>query len=291
MATRTWTGAAGDGSFSNVNNWSAAVVPVTGDTVIVSRSAATGMTTNLDRSGDNAGAGLDLVRFEIERDFAYDIGSAANPLKLSGDLIIDHGNGALYYQTATGSLNRDTDRIIIDKDNISKPVILGAQSGGTDSAYGRIEVTRGANVTIGDGSNATIATTVYVCPKYLPTDVRVAFNGAASITTTNVYIGGGTALWGYPTVGTVEVTEMVLGYGVLEFYGSSLALLNQFGGLVSHKGFASNYAITTYNAINGHLRSTDSPGNKLITTLNRGPQWDMEYNPKLTISATNYIGD
>jgi hypothetical protein len=284
MATRSWSGAAGDGSFSTVGNWTAGVVPVTGDSVIVLAGASSGMSTNLDRSADGAGAGLNIVDFTIQRGFAYDIGASGNPLRLTADKFTDNGNGNLYFTSDTGTADLDTDRVIIDKGNVVKTVYLnGDSSGGLLSNMVQIEVVAGSNVYISDGSAPNDVTTIWLVPRSGQDTVRVTGNAAATYTTVHMF--GGEFI-----VNGIEGGTINLGNGVVDFRSTAIAVLNQYGGLVVHNSEASNYPITLYNAVNGYMISDETPGTKLITTLNRSPQWDKKHNPKLTISNENYIG-
>lgn len=284
MATRTWTGAAGDGNFDNTSNWSAANVPVTGDSVIVSASATSGMSTNLNRSADGAGAGLNIVSFTIQPGFRYSIGSSTAPLRLSADKFTDNGAGALYFETDTGSAALPTDRLIIDKSNPAFPVYISKSA---DSDITRVEIVRGQNVNFIDstvtGSGGTWPL-VWIVPRYADQEVSVSLTGTSDYTA--IVLGGGTL--SADLNGTVA--ELIMSGGVYEFLSTTTTALYQMGGTVIHKGEASNYAISTYYAIAGYLDSNETPGGKLISTLYRSPQWDMEYNPELVVSSTTYIG-
>lgn len=285
MATPRWTGAAGDTNWNTVTNWSTGAVPVTNDTVIISATATSSILLNLDRSGDGAGAGLNVVSFEIEPGFQYDIGSATSPLRLTADKFSDYGGGRLYFATDTGTAALPTDRVIIDKSDTTKPVILMGELSGSVSTFTRIEITRGAQVTIGS-SLAPVGdvATLYIAPRTSQDEVGVTIGYVNIIT--DIYLGGGTLVYD----GTVAVVSLLMGNGVLDFRSTAIASLTQFGGMVLHNATASNYPITLYNAIGGHMISSNTAGGKLITTLNRGPQWDMTYNPKLSVTTTNYIG-
>lgn len=287
MATRTWTGASGDGSFSTAGNWSAAVVPVTGDSVIVSATASTGITAGLDHSADGAGAGLNIVSFTIQEGFAYNIGSSSAPLKLTADAFYDYGNGEVYLMTDTGTANLDTDRVVIDKGDISKIVKLQSSS---DSDFILVEVTRGANVYLGyfSGTQGTIIGTLWAVPRFYDSDVTI--NITADTTITTCYQGGGHILLDAEPNGSI--TNFHLANGLFEQYSGTPVTTTQHGGVfkvVTDYG-ASNLTITTFNGVVGYFDSRDGLTKPTITTLNKSPQWFREVDPGLVPGTTNYIG-
>ena len=287
MATRTWTGASQDGNFDTVGNWSAGVVPVTGDNVVVSGTATYGMTTNLNRITDAANVGLNIVDFEIQQGFSYDIGSLASPLRLTADKFADLGNGNTYFSTDTGSagLGRATDRVIVDKDDISKFFYMIGDISGNGSDVTLMEVVRGANTYLGDGTNFVTATTLWIAPRYLHTDVAVTITLSCFGTTT--FMGGGSLTINGASAG---VTTLHLGNGEVDFINGAITTLNQSGGIVQHNCPVADGNISVYNAFGGFFDSRETLGTKSIGTLNRAPQFTYPYNPKLTVSTTNYIG-
>jgi hypothetical protein len=106
-----------DGDWANVNNWSSAAVPGSGgaglDTVIIPGTARTSLTTNLDRTGDDGGNGLLLAYMLVEDGYEGDIGSSGNELKLRCTILDYHGDGTLFYESATG-VGGQTGRAIIN---------------------------------------------------------------------------------------------------------------------------------------------------------------------------------
>mgnify|MGYP001575279962 CR=1 FL=1 len=295
-ATIRWSGSAGDGNFNNTANWSGGVVPVTGDSIIVPATATSGMTTNLTHITDATNVGMNIVLFEIQKGFEYDIGSLTTPLRLTADKFVDNGNGNVYFCTDTGTagVGRDTDRVIIDKDDISKIVYLIGDISGNDSDFTLVEIVRGANVYIGDATYAIVVTTLWVAPRFSPFDVKLTINAAADIITG--YMADGDVQFGTSgAAGLNFITTWNMGSGSFDYHGGYVTTLNQYGGVVQHntetpEGGVGDYRILTYNAVNGFMDSRGSEGTKTILTLNRTPQWSMAYNPKLVVSTTNYIG-
>ena len=122
MAAKTtvWTGAVdGDWDEATVGNWSNGVPayiasPGPYDTVYISPTATNPMTTNLDRSGDGAGAGLHLALFDVHESYAGDIGASGSELKLTASKIIHRGQGTMYLIGKSGTDEANVVRTIID---------------------------------------------------------------------------------------------------------------------------------------------------------------------------------
>ena len=286
--TYRWTGSTSEdwGTPANFNP-NPATVPLTGDSVICGSEATRGISVNIDRTGDANGinTGLNLVLFEIEKGFNFNIGSSATPLKLTADKFVDRGGGELYFTSVTGTALEVTDLLVIDKDNIGKIVVIGSISntGGAPwpATITRADIMRSANITIG----GTI-TTLYITPRTGPFDVNAIWapdnQGAMTI-----YMAGGT-LYAEGTEGVAST--IYLSGGSLEHdaqTGGSIGTLFQFGGMV----LMSNGIITSYRALGGFMDSTGIGGNKTITALIRGPGFDYARNPKLTITTETILGD
>lgn len=289
MATRTWNGSAQDGNFSNTANWTAAVVPVTGDSVYVSATATYGMTTNVDRSADNAGAGLDLVLFEVQEGFAYDIGSSGSPLKLTADKVVDRGSGAFYYTAKTGTLERDTDRLVIDKTDISKVVWLSHAQNALathDTINARMELVRGGNITFTPTSGGTGTPLLIISPRYHPTDVNLSVTGTADFIL--VEMNGGKASFG--TTGAA-ITTAIVASGEFKIVSTPITTLYQTGGLVILDMTTATGSISVYHALQGFMDSNRTAGLKSVGTMYRTTGFDYLSNPNLSISTNVGIGD
>ena len=140
MAIPNWTGAI-DGDWEKVGNWSTGVLPVDGDSVHVLPTATNDMTTNLDRTGDTAGAGLDLALFDAHEDSTVNIGTSGSPLKLAADKLIHRGRGLLYFESDDGTGGLTTDRVIIDSDIGAVITQAGAAITALECLRGRTDVT------------------------------------------------------------------------------------------------------------------------------------------------------
>jgi len=116
MADKTtiWYGTSGDGDWETAGNWSNGQPSTTGDndTVIVSRYATSGMTTNLDRTADNT-TGQQLSKLYVERGCNVAIGSRSNPLKLQTIEMQVLGSTGFYYthESDSGALSDMVDCI------------------------------------------------------------------------------------------------------------------------------------------------------------------------------------
>lgn len=112
MATTRWTGAL-SGDWATAGNWSNGV-PATGDTVIIPRTSSRSITTGLDRTGDGAGAGLNLVLLSIEEGYNGDIGSSGNYLKCTADKIKVRHGGEFWFTSDSGTAGLTTDLVVLD---------------------------------------------------------------------------------------------------------------------------------------------------------------------------------
>lgn len=117
MAAKTtaWTGNADD-DWENASNWTNGQPSTTGDkdTVTVLKNAVNDILTNVDRTGDNTGAGLDVALLIVEDGCTINIGTAASPLALTGDKVIINGGSEVYLKPDTGTGGLSIDRLVMD---------------------------------------------------------------------------------------------------------------------------------------------------------------------------------
>lgn len=122
---------------SVTGQWNAAsfggALPADADTLYADGRVKTSFIQSLDRTGDSAGVGLKLARFETLEDFLGDLGSADSPMKFrcstAGGIgvFIHRGRGKLYFVSASGSGSAITDQLILDTPNLSHEVVLPIQ--------------------------------------------------------------------------------------------------------------------------------------------------------------------
>ncbi len=116
MATRVWTGAAGDNDWDTAGNWLNNQVPGNGDAVIVPAMAAD---STKDIAGEDKSSVL-LTGFYVEPGCYLKIGSRTAPLELDADYVVYQGLG---------------DYSFLDLANATRIEILDCGAGG-DEAYG-----------------------------------------------------------------------------------------------------------------------------------------------------------
>lgn len=164
MATRYWQDVSSD--FESTSNWSAATVPVTGDSFHV-LSGSTGILTTLDQSDQ------DFANITFGPEFVGPIGTATSPLKLG---------------TLTGTITINSP--LADTINLWPvgvgTVVVAACNNKTyachfyDGAITSLYVTGGQQIRIGAGM---VITTLHVIPNSL--DTRVFIEQGAAVTTIN----------------------------------------------------------------------------------------------------------
>lgn len=280
MATRTWTGSAGDGSFDTVANWGG-TVPVTGDTAIIAASATTGITSGLDRSADGAGAGLNLVLLEIEDGFKYNIGSSSGSLLLTADEIIDRGQGNTFITSKTGTAALDTDLVTIDK-QIGGRFVLDHNG---SSNVSQLRITGGIVTFTG---SAVAIPLLYLAPRSA-NHSSTQFTSQGSVGVTAAYVGGG--VWNCKA----GVTTLFLAGGVFVAGSASattITTVHQIAGAFQYATNAASVTTTTHYGVGGSLNGLNITGSdKTITTLNRADALNYIPGPKLIVTTDNIIGD
>lgn len=283
MAIKLWRGSAGDGDWSNTNNWS------TGATLAAARAAATGagapatnddvfienlrypITVGMDQSS------VDLASLDISMLPGGVIGSAGNSLKIgvSG--------------TGTASLGRDGIMWVRSGEG---PIFLNAT--GASSAPIDLLYHNSSDLTLTGGT-----ATLVLCGAYGSFTVRE--NGTVGAITT-----GGTPIVidaGSGTVGSISVfggTSTVVGRAITIalVYGGSLVLgqdctlttgrVSAFGKLV----YGSANTITTLSAYSGAVCEAVEPYPFTVTTSNiyAGASYFKNSPVAITFTTRNTFG-
>ena len=279
-ATRTFSGGAGDGNYNTLTNWTALTLPVTGDSVIISANAATGINSNLDRTGDDMGDGLHLASFKVEDGFKYAIGGSSNPLRLTATEFIDRGSGLTYFQTQTGVAGNDTAQVVLDK-----PGGLFRFTDHSGSAVLQFDIVQGRLVEI-------------VAPNFGLGKLHV-YPEAGDPSAVNVTVSGGTDIADLFQIGgrcvldniSGVVTAASLSGGEMQFLRGTLSKITHAGGLFLHDCPTGSGTLSLYYAMYGTLDSTRTGGAKAITAMFRPRSFEIIPNPELSITSNNLIGE
>ena len=250
MATITWTGAAGDGNYSNPANWSPQQVPTAADTVTISTTAATvinasngaaeALTTNKyvtlgvgDNSSFTLGSGAAATSFSNGGTFALNgsyygdnliIGASKVTLTGGGVVVLsDFSGNRIYGATATDTLN-----------NVNNTIKGAGQLGlGTltliNGSAGIIDATGGNALVLNTGSVQTAnsglmeATLAGGGGLIINSSVNSGTAGRVSAAGGNVYLQGGTLAGG--TLSSTG-TSAIVDNGGATLDGSGNAVLN-----------------------------------------------------------------
>lgn len=272
MATQYWN--------SQTSEWiadsfSGRVLPIDGDTVYLDARSSKSLITSLDRTGDSAGVGLKLAKFETLADFRGDIGAVGQPLKLrcstAGGIgqFIHRSPGKLYFVSASGSGSAVTDRIIIDTPNLNHEITLPNQATEVTVLRGKaknnvpgVAYTR---LFVGYQDNSMADAYVTMGDQYEGVRVyqfggHLIFKGSAG-------------------------TEFGMSGGYLQLDGNSVLYI-QSGG---HCDFGVEFSsatpfITTAYLLNGSMDTTRAALGQTITTAYISPQFELKEDGKLTIT-------
>jgi hypothetical protein len=283
-----WSGLV-DGDWENTANWIGGAVPVDNEDVIFPPDSrvTNPPTTNLDRTGDTAGAGLHLDTIIKSNGANYDIGTSTVPLKCTVDQYIHIiGGGKFFYSSETGSGSHATGDLIVDSSNMQGALVL---SGDTD--IDRLTLLAGfSSVTMTDGTIGSLV--LSLGDRLLPPVVslvsgaisrRVQFAGLVnssigtdSDTIHDLFAGQYMQLAtmnGVSPVPEVRVHGGLFDYrGGAPIVGTSLTI-NAYGGTVD---------LRTPNASDGLLH---------VGILNIYPRANILRGPSLVVDSQNFFGN
>ena len=278
MATKVFLGATN--SWANVNNWTGAAIPVTGDDVIVPDSTTMSLTANLDRTADNGGAGLHLNSFYVGRGYTGYIGASGAELKCTVkhsnvyDASITHlGSGEFWFNSDTGTAGHTTGSIVVDSTNASNAMTING-----DRGVGRLVVDNG-KVTLSSAFAAQLSIV----------EVMGTSGGATSYFTAGESIGDAIGLIELEA-GIVDVSRAVVralvadgryiqtNHGLLE--------LTQIGGMMHWLTSSDVASLGIATVIGGTLDLTQGDNQKLVDNLYPGPRATIrgKNNPLVTIT-------
>jgi hypothetical protein len=278
MATIYWTGAANDGNWNTVTNWSGGALPVNDDVVYVSSHAQSGMWLNLDRTGDTAGAGLDLNLFEIEEGFAFDIGTSNTYLQMAADEVMDRGSGNVFYKSDDGTSSIDTDLVTVRKPDANGTFYLTDEGSSGSSNVAQLRVV-GGRCSFSGGLTLPL---VYLTP-LAEFDSFTALETQTSSGITSAYQAGGVCRFrsNAPLVDTYHMSggELILG---AEEANLALATLIHSGGRVSIAPGCNYVQVSNYTGVGGYFDGTTPTSYQSIITLRAGPQFAYELGPNMS---------
>jgi hypothetical protein len=275
MALTRWLGTT-DTDWEVSGNWDNGV-PSADDDVVISADAIRGLLVNVDRTGDTAGAGLDLDSFTIEKGFAYNVGSSGTPLILTCDKVEALHPGELYFNSANGTGSTVTDLLIL---NGSGYYVITHQTDGaitaTDALGGTIDITYTGGV---DPSRL-----LFVDPE-LPVDLKYIEAGA-SVSGLTIYMAGGKVEY-QNAAGTTSYNVFMSAGEFVWSSGLLIGTLVQNGGIFY---FDAGATITTARLLGGVFDATRTIDSQTIGVV-RSSQVDFRADANLLTITDRIIGD
>jgi len=282
--TTTWFGTT-DGDWTVAGNWGNGVPSSTAgdkDTVIYSKDAVNAMTTNLDRTGDAAGAGLDLALFYVEEGAPLPIGTSGSPLTLAADKIVHRGTGAFYFKSSDGTGSLTTDNVIVDSDRTDSDAFTCDMANGV--TVSRFHAFKGM-IRFKSSMAASSVGEAWFSYRTSPlTDVIVNVEAAGSDLFTAVSMNGGRVTCGR-SIANADV------YGGRLEQNAAVTRYVLSGGTVVHKD---NTIITGMRINGGTMDLRQVPGELIITDRHMLGGATMLYNKDLvtiTNDWTDYKGE
>jgi hypothetical protein len=251
LASRYWTGGANNGTWNDVNNWSAteggasgASVPTTGDDVFVQATSQTiaGYTT-----------AADYLSFTVN--FAGNIGTAGSPLVFgtSGTMTVRTLSGTHYLSVTSGDTigvlhveRTGTGKVYVAGPGAATTVRLGSNVACDIAADCAVTTLEEVGAVADVAYNATAITTLKsvggritsnrsITTQYLGTNSSVVTKGVAAVTTSEV-LGGKHTHWSSGTVTSSNV----------------------YAGEATAKGSPYNFTVTNRKTGEGAKNFTDS---------------------------------
>ena len=279
MADTVWTNGAGTGNFGTAGNWSNGAPAAGGNAIFDGAYSTASVTLGLDRTGDTAGAGLDLASIVVNANYTGDIAASGNPLILGATNVIHRGSGAIYLKGDGGTSEVGIDNIVIDSPSMSAAVLYA----GTNAAnvYTRVYVRSGgatlaSSFELGSGSTARIAVGGHPLRQAYLT---VSAGNAASVAT--VFANG-------QLTSTRQLTTIFQKGGLVTYSGASITDLYMFGGRFVYNSDSPTYSLGRVRGFGGTLDLLQTYQQKTISSLERDANFQLLYNPSIHLVNATY---
>jgi len=292
MADKTtiWYGTSGDGDWETAGNWSNGQPSTTGDndTVIVSRYATSGMTTNLDRTADNVN-GNRLAMFYQEPGSTVAIGSSSTPLKIESSSVHLFGSGKVFYthESDSGAVGTMSDFIVAVKGGAQVVFDVGA----TADAITRVDIVSGY-VTLKSTIPDEGIQSLYIGPSSgasAPTVIIEDPSSTAELLSNDYVQFGGTVFTGRRLCASATGSFMQTG-GYLSSTGGNGDFQSGLPLRISG-GYMNITLPTTITALfmGGGVVDVTQAGEMTITKLLRLGGY-LKYDPALVTITTDFLG-
>lgn len=278
MAIKYYLGV--DGDWSNVNNWTAAAIPVDADDVKILGTTSQSLTMNLDRTGDGGGSGLHLNSLYVARDYVGNIGALGAELKCTvqnstfADASITHrGPGELWFNSETGTGGHVTGQIILNSDNKDSALTLGG-----DRDIGRLCIAKGLG-TLSAAFSGILCNVDISLRVDRANDAKFIAASTAGPAITLIQTAGGVV--SVARAVTMAVVSQGANY-TQEDYG--LAQLYQSGGLMFFNTSSDVADLDMASLTGGTLDMTQNSYPKVISNLYQAPGATLTKTSQTTVT-------
>lgn len=267
MATYYWDGSAADNDWSTAANWTAATVPVTGDTAVFDGRTTENCTAGMDQTG------VDLANLVIRNSYSGTIGATLVPLiiECSGTMWIE-GSGNYYIQCGNDANDADVAATYINTGGMVELSSQKNQAAGNVAIWTAVYIFNGEVTFMGvtgkptSAEDGTAFGDLYIYPQKGRRANATVIIGDACYDQANTALG-----------------DVIMSEGTLTFY-SDLGALTMYNGKATMGGTSYTMAadtdddITTLTMYNGNFywhpsvvassKETTASHSPLITTAN-----------------------
>jgi|TARA_R100000084_G_scaffold109442_1_gene76882 hypothetical protein len=261
MATRTWTGAAGDGDWGATGNWAETTVPINGDDVyFVSGSA--NVTTGLNQSGVTLGS----LNFGTKW-----TGSISTELQINSTTV-DYANkiGVVYLKGTYTTIN-------VQATSADNPALNL-----NDSTITTLRITGGSGtIYIADGTTLSGEVSMIGCK-----NAKLEIQSGATVSAADITIDAGQVV-------TYEELDTIVQYGgtvTMQHAAGTTNTITMYKGVLKYQPTA-NVTLTTLTVYGGYfdMRGCNAPTHTLTnSTIYSGSMID-ERNGLSNATYTNPI--
>ena len=238
MATKYWTGGAGDSNFATGGNWSDGSSPTTGD-VCVLASDPDG-NTNFINAGDHTSLGA--LKLIVGPNWSGTIGIQSTPLTLNLTELEYSGQGSIaHFETSGGTTSKVT---VTDTGSGNLPFRLR----GSNTISEFVMTDAKATVLI-DGAGGRNVSTINMIGARRTAVLDLTQDGTGEVSCTTVKVNGGVLKMNH-TCTSVEVS----GAGQLDVTGTAtIGTLDIYNGVVDWKTEGTTSSINALNVYSGQF--------------------------------------
>ena len=240
MATKYWTGGAGDNNFATAGNWSTGTAPTTGDVCVLATDPASGV----DNIGFGDRTSLGLISLIVGPNWSGDIGTTQYPLILELDVLEYAGQGSAVHLKCGSTTTSKV--AITDTGSGELPLRLGGTNTITE-----LTMTDARGTVLIDGVGGRVITTVNVIGARRTAVLDLTHQASSAISGTTAKVNGGVL-----KIDNNFTNVEVSGTGNVEVTGSAqIGTLDIYSGVAQWKTSGTESSISALNVYSGQFEA------------------------------------